>query len=119
MIRRPPRSTLFPYTTLFRSIARDRERHVLLTHARKLKGQNEVILRLIHVEGGHPDPAPRPRHDGRRTTEEAVEQHIHLALDVSKRLPTLQGGRKRTPTLDCHTQLLLPPYLVQPPAGLN
>src|SRR5258708_22170310 len=26
MIRRPPRSTLFPYTTLFRSCAADRER---------------------------------------------------------------------------------------------
>src|SRR3712207_8914217 len=26
MIRRPPRSTLFPYTTLFRSIPRSRER---------------------------------------------------------------------------------------------
>src|SRR5256885_10390190 len=29
MIRRPPRSTLFPYTTLFRSVARpDRDRRV-------------------------------------------------------------------------------------------
>src|SRR5207247_8656979 len=73
-------------------IARNRERHVLLTHARKLKGQNEVILRLIHVEGGHPDPAPRPRHDGRRTTEEAAAQPVHTPLEVSKRLPTLQGG---------------------------
>src|SRR3712207_7633365 len=27
MIRRPPRSTLFPYTTLFRSRAGDEERH--------------------------------------------------------------------------------------------
>src|SRR5256885_7542556 len=27
MIRRPPRSTLFPYTTLFRSLPRDRARH--------------------------------------------------------------------------------------------
>src|SRR2546426_7997323 len=26
MIRRPPRSTLFPYTTLFRSVAQTRER---------------------------------------------------------------------------------------------
>src|SRR5256885_12295720 len=26
MIRRPPRSTLFPYTTLFRSVARELER---------------------------------------------------------------------------------------------
>src|SRR2546425_11621228 len=29
MIRRPPRSTLFPYTTLFRSIDADRRRHRL------------------------------------------------------------------------------------------
>src|SRR5829696_10041166 len=28
MIRRPPRSTLFPYTTLFRSIQRRRQRYV-------------------------------------------------------------------------------------------
>src|SRR3712207_9284987 len=28
MIRRPPRSTLFPYTTLFRSDERAEERHV-------------------------------------------------------------------------------------------
>src|SRR3712207_7737059 len=32
MIRRPPRSTLFPYTTLFRS--RAEARHHLLTHDR-------------------------------------------------------------------------------------
>src|SRR5258708_10143965 len=29
MIRRPPRSTLFPYTTLFRSLCRVRRRHLL------------------------------------------------------------------------------------------
>src|SRR2546425_9389840 len=33
MIRRPPRSTLFPYTTLFRSHARDdRHRHLIQLH---------------------------------------------------------------------------------------
>src|SRR3712207_8230008 len=31
MIRRPPRSTLFPYTTLFRSAMVERELHVLGT----------------------------------------------------------------------------------------
>src|SRR5258708_13081395 len=30
MIRRPPRSTLFPYTTLFRSLRRERSRIVAL-----------------------------------------------------------------------------------------
>src|SRR2546430_4281398 len=34
MIRRPPRSTLFPYTTLFRSIGRERVRGELERHAR-------------------------------------------------------------------------------------
>src|SRR2546425_6928162 len=29
MIRRPPRSTLFPYTTLFRSALNEREQHLL------------------------------------------------------------------------------------------
>src|SRR5438876_4745975 len=29
MIRRPPRSTLFPYTTLFRSVVEEPERHAL------------------------------------------------------------------------------------------
>src|SRR2546430_14830102 len=34
MIRRPPRSTLFPYTTLFRSIGRERLRGELERNAR-------------------------------------------------------------------------------------
>src|SRR3989454_4948404 len=35
MIRRPPRSTLFPYTTLFRSAA-DQAQHVLVVATEKL-----------------------------------------------------------------------------------
>src|SRR5690349_23980593 len=35
MIRRPPRSTLFPYTTLFRSIGRAEQREVVLVGDRK------------------------------------------------------------------------------------
>src|SRR5688572_31822312 len=37
MIRRPPRSTLFPYTTLFRSVAAD-ERAVQVHAERDLRG---------------------------------------------------------------------------------
>src|SRR2546422_2470030 len=40
MIRRPPRSTLFPYTTLFRSL---------------FVGQ-EVPLRVLHADGGVDGP---------------------------------------------------------------
>src|SRR5258707_3536789 len=32
MIRRPPRSTLFPYTTLFRSQAQERAKHIGVEH---------------------------------------------------------------------------------------
>src|SRR2546427_2005434 len=44
MIRRPPRSTLFPYTTLFRSRAEDRLPELLLSAdhpGRLLPGPNE------------------------------------------------------------------------------
>src|SRR3712207_7727795 len=41
MIRRPPRSTLFPYTTLFRS--RDRiRRHIALKHAGNTRREDQV-----------------------------------------------------------------------------
>src|SRR3712207_8167639 len=36
MIRRPPRSTLFPYTTLFRSGAKDKERQIINVAAGKV-----------------------------------------------------------------------------------
>src|SRR3712207_1891081 len=47
MIRRPPRSTLFPYTTLFRSLAVDRD-------------QRRQLERLLEVALGL-DEAARPR----------------------------------------------------------
>src|SRR3712207_8065367 len=54
MIRRPPRSTLFPYTTLFRS-RRDRRPQPRL-----------LLRRLSQAAGvqGRPDPPQRLRRDG-------------------------------------------------------
>src|SRR2546430_8773574 len=49
MIRRPPRSTLFPYTTLFRSSLELIE-HFLLRRAERRKG---TCLRIAAVEQGH------------------------------------------------------------------
>src|SRR3954462_16043773 len=50
MIRRPPRSTLFPYTTLFRS-------------------------RLARVRGSHPPPAGRRRDRGGGDPAPRSEEH--------------------------------------------
>src|SRR3712207_8199152 len=56
MIRRPPRSTLFPYTTLFRSEERV-ERHppLLLGRQRDLRDRQQDLaeLRLLHVLQHH------------------------------------------------------------------
>src|SRR5690348_17903777 len=58
MIRRPPRSTLFPYTTLFRSAGR---------HRLPAGGRRDARPRL--------DPAPdRGAADGRRGARPAVQR---------------------------------------------
>src|SRR3712207_6886635 len=69
MIRRPPRSTLFPYTTLFRSpLARHRRRDV------------------AHLPGGEPLP-PRHRRDHDRGERDLPPLH-----------PPAQGGGDRKST---------------------
>src|SRR3712207_7109803 len=47
MIRRPPRSTLFPYTTLFRSRGGVRHDHVV-----RLPGGGEAVLRRRRLRAG-------------------------------------------------------------------
>src|SRR2546428_5148240 len=49
MIRRPPRSTLFPYTTLFRSelLRLDEQRRKLLTEVETLKAQRNRVSKEI------------------------------------------------------------------------
>src|SRR5215468_11666733 len=61
MIRRPPRSTLFPYTTLFRSPSRGRSRSALLPrrprswparwrseeHTSELQSHHDLVCRLL------------------------------------------------------------------------
>src|SRR2546425_4101544 len=72
MIRRPPRSTLFPYTTLFRSSSRE--------HARGL-GRDPVVHwrheRLGLLERHDPRLSRRlePRVVGRPLTRERSEEH--------------------------------------------
>src|SRR3712207_8176841 len=52
MIRRPPRSTLFPYTTLFRSIfKRYGQNHTALLGAMSTFQQNSILRELGKVYG--------------------------------------------------------------------
>src|SRR3712207_7011664 len=66
MIRRPPRSTLFPYTTLFRSPETPRRRDV--------QGTRDLALHPLHSEQvpRHQDEAGR-RPDAARSEEHTSE----------------------------------------------
>src|SRR6266404_2393790 len=76
MIRRPPRSTLFPYTTLFRSqLGLDR------------RGR-PIHLRL-HI-------APAMRSEEHTSELQSLAYLVcRLLLEKKKRLPSLKGGRSR------------------------
>src|SRR2546422_5204244 len=63
MIRRPPRSTLFPYTTLFRSVQ---------PHHRRARGDRG------RASGRHARPPPRP--GGVRSEEHTSELQSRLHL---------------------------------------
>src|SRR2546430_13565342 len=74
MIRRPPRSTLFPYTTLFRSISaststllrsrplRQQEAFTMLRrseeHTSELQSQSNLVCRLLLEKKKKNDPQP-------------------------------------------------------------
>src|SRR3712207_9392455 len=89
MIRRPPRSTLFPYTTLFRSapfgayadLPTDQRSG---NHDRR--GRGEIGGRVIHPPAGVDHPPPQ-----------GVRNHALVErLDV--RQPYFDGGRDRKST---------------------
>src|SRR5260370_21989007 len=84
MIRRPPRSTLFPYTTLFRSralnsVAADRgagDRHRQGGDAEG-RGPDRSRQRELQRRRGRP---PAPERQSRRSEEHTSELQSHLNL---------------------------------------
>src|SRR2546422_3997281 len=72
MIRRPPRSTLFPYTTLFRSILEARQQ-VGSDHR---YGRGAWDLRVLHV---YALPVLRRQHAALVWLEPGVGRHVRLA----------------------------------------
>src|SRR3712207_6872962 len=85
MIRRPPRSTLFPYTTLFRSAAavgqdpRDEEAGDALVEL----GENEE--QVAHGRGGEPFVAGEPVGDRKSTRLNSSHANISYAVFCLKK----------------------------------
>src|SRR3712207_8636845 len=73
MIRRPPRSTLFPYTTLFRSVREAQSRRLV----RDAERVAEVLDREVPLRLGLGQEVHRlaPRHEARRGEVVRSEEH--------------------------------------------
>src|SRR2546422_4018896 len=75
MIRRPPRSTLFPYTTLFRS----RKRRVPVAGARSRIARAGRGRPLVHRAAARPRRARGSRAAGARAQDAAVRSEEHTS----------------------------------------
>src|SRR5438477_9559462 len=74
MLRRPPRSTLFPYTTLFRSRRLARRARLRATHARPSgRGSRRKSVRR---SGARPTRPGRRRRSEEHTSE--LQSHVNL-----------------------------------------
>src|SRR5438132_3237019 len=96
MIRRPPRSTLFPYTTLFRS------------HGGKRQGP-ERRSDLFHVRraGGPPRPGGRDRSE-----EHTSELQSHSDLVCRLLLEKKNNKYRQKPTIRCKKNIVPILYLL-------
>src|SRR3712207_6947045 len=87
MIRRPPRSTLFPYTTLFRS-GRQHDAHQLTEGGARLPAQRRARLggitaQLIHLGGA--EVARVHRRSEEHTSELQSRQYLVCRLLLEKK----------------------------------
>src|SRR3712207_8306768 len=84
MIRRPPRSTLFPYTTLFRSVL-ELERHL----GQRLIGQDhglEIIARRIRTSAAKIEDPNKPKgRSEEHTSELQSRQYLVCRLLLEKK----------------------------------
>src|SRR2546425_6936280 len=83
MIRRPPRSTLFPYTTLFRSPSRTRRR---ARPPRPRRCPRAPSARGFPTLRGPPAPPPGPARGRRTRSEEHTSELQSLAYLVCRLL---------------------------------
>src|SRR5260370_32683337 len=84
MIRRPPRSTLFPYTTLFRSVVAARATHreghggtrQRIDLLRRIVHNEALFKTLVHILGPKREKTGRDQRSEEHTSE--LQSHLNL-----------------------------------------
>src|SRR3712207_8145389 len=87
MIRRPPRSTLFPYTTLFRSARRARAplRRAGRAHRRGARARGGPHAHGARAERGRKEHAPPRARSEEHTSELQSRQYLVCRLLLEKK----------------------------------
>src|SRR2546426_7218447 len=75
MIRRPPRSTLFPYTTLFRSQPGQREEHNENLKHLHADGDGAFAVTVRQVAARHREQNERQREEDAKHRHDRSEEH--------------------------------------------
>src|SRR2546426_7821368 len=86
MIRRPPRSTLFPYTTLFRSGVHETlvNQHDPADRLEDRAGQPLVLARDVPAQGNRRDPSLEDRKSTRLNSSHLVISYAVFCLKKKK-----------------------------------
>src|SRR2546422_6067531 len=82
MIRRPPRSTLFPYTTLFRS---SRNRNESLKIDKESRGYDRSLNRRVSRGDSHAEPPRGAQRDRKSTRLNSSHGYISYAVFCLKK----------------------------------
>src|SRR2546430_5436291 len=107
MIRRPPRSTLFPYTTLFRSRNRDRAwRRPVSEDFRKDISRNDVPTPILHGDADRilpPDATSRrqAKRSEEHTSELQSQSNLVCRLLLEKKKKRITQRELTKPTHHC------------------
>src|SRR3712207_8104656 len=85
MIRRPPRSTLFPYTTLFRSLTAqtDGQDIWISSNLNAIQRRCAIVHELVHIEKGH--TRHQPEHEEMRVDRKSTRlnsSHANISYAV-------------------------------------
>src|SRR3712207_9068725 len=91
MIRRPPRSTLFPYTTLFRSVRAKKQAHRPMQQNREPRAQLKQTW-TAHLRPGSQEETV----DKRESLQETVLGSLHSHMEHNESPPRSEERRVGT-----------------------